>query len=160
MSARCRNKVWTIGALPLSIACIAACAPCTVAAASGGAIQFRGAIVAPPYRIAAALAAPSAAAVAASAGQSASSMTTITFAAEPNSPPHAAVVLTTMRPANAGSVLKTALPLVAQVSDGDGRRLKPDHRGNYRLGASGGALVLKAPKSAAQTFAVVETSYD
>lgn len=159
MNARDWHKVWKTGTAAMSIsACI--CAPCAAVAASGGTIQFTGMIVAPPFSIATAFAAPSGTTVTAGVGQSGPATTTITFAAAPNSPPNAEIALATIPPASAGNGLKTASPVVARFSDGDGHRLTPDQYGYYHLGASGGTLVLKAPDSATRTFAVVVTSYD
>jgi hypothetical protein len=159
MNERDQHKGWKIGMAAMSIAA-AFCAPGAAIAASSGEIHFAGMIVAPPYSISTALAAPWAATAKAGVAQSAPATTSVTFTAEPTSPPYAEVALLTMQPASTGNGSKTGSPLVAQFTDGNGHRLTPDQTGHYRLGASGGTLQIKAAESPAQTIAVVVTSYD
>ncbi|RQH07321.1 hypothetical protein [Paraburkholderia dinghuensis] len=159
MSARDQHKTWKIRTVAMSLATII-CAPCAAVAASGGQIFFAGMIVAPPYSIATASGTSSAAATTAGAGQSGPATATVTFAAEPASPPYAEVTLATMQLASTGNGSKAASPFVEKFADGNGHRLTPDQSGTYHLGASGGTLQIKAPDSSAQTPVIVVTSYD
>jgi hypothetical protein len=136
------------------------CTPCAAHAAGGGEIHFAGMIVAPPYSISTAPASSSGATATAGVARSGAATTTVTFAAEPASPPYAEVALMTMQRASADEGSKTPAPLAAKFTDGEGHRLTPDQTGHYHLGASGGTLQIKTPESPAQTLAVVVTSYD
>lgn len=159
MNERNQRNGWKTGMAAMSIAA-AICAPCAAVAAGSGEIQFAGMIVAPPYSISTAPTSSLGATATAGVAQSGPATTTVTFAAEPASPPYAEVALVTMRRASANDDSNAARPVVTKFTDGNGRRLTPDQTGHYHLGASGGALQIKAPESSAQTLAVVVTSYD
>jgi hypothetical protein len=159
MNERDQHKGWKTGMAAMSIAALF-CAPCAAVAASSGEIHFAGMIVAPPYSISTALAAPSAATAKAGVAQSAPATATVTFAAEPTSPPYAEVAVMSIQPASTGDGSKAGSPLVSKFTDGNGHALTPDQTGHYQLGASGGTLQIKAPESSAQTLAIVVTSYE
>jgi type 1 fimbria pilin len=159
MNERDQHKGWRTGMAAMSIAATL-CAPCAAVAAGGGEIHFSGMIVAPPYSISTSSASSPSATAPAGVAQSGPATTTVTFAAEPTSPPYAEVALTTMQRASTGDGSNTARPLAVKFTDGDGHRLTPDQTGHYHLGASGGSMQIKAPDSSAQTLAVVVTNYD
>jgi len=126
-------------------------------AATGGTIEFMGAIVAPPYAI---TAAPTAATsrAASSFTQSVPDAQAVTFTPAPNAPAYAKVSVMPAQPSDNIQDALAARALVARFSDGAGRQLKPDQNGEYRLGGSGGTLLLNTLQS--QTAAVVVTSYE
>jgi hypothetical protein len=159
MNERTQHSGWKTGMAAMSLAALF-CAPCAAVAASSGEIHFAGMIVAPPYSISTTLAAPSAATAKAGVARSAPATATVTFAAEPTSPPYAEVAVMTIQPASTGDGSRTGSPLVSTFTDGNGHPLTPDQTGHYQLGASGGTLQIKAPESPAQTLAVVVTSYE
>ncbi|MFM0199837.1 hypothetical protein PQR53_08135 [Paraburkholderia fungorum] len=132
-------------------------APMPAVAASGGTINFSGAIVAPQLVISAApVLVPAGARIGAGGGRLAqtASAVTLTFSAPPGMATGADVALQVNNGATARGVL------AERFVDSGGRVFRAARDGHYRIGRDGGVLSL-APKSAAQgTRVTVVVSYD
>lgn len=134
-------------------------APMPAVAASGGAISFSGAIVAPQLEISAAPAlAPASARVDARDARLArsGSAVTLTFSAPPGVATGADVALQV----NSGATARNGDALAERFVDSSGRVFRAASDGHYRVGRDGGVLSL-APKNAApDTRVTVVVSYD
>ena len=108
--------------------------------ASGGTINFSGAIVAVPFNVTSSSTEPAGG----SAGATDASPITIRFAPGSNNFPHADIALLTMRSTGSARRSVAASPVVdATFTQASGQRSMPDRRGNFHVGASGGVLSLK-----------------
>jgi hypothetical protein len=149
------GRFGAFGTAAVMTALVAASMPAV--AASGGTINFSGAIVAPQLAISAApVLVPAAARIGAGGGRLAQtgSTVTLTFSAPPGVATGADVALQV----NNGATARDAL--AERFVDSGGRVFRAASDGHYRVGRDGGVLSL-APKNAAQdTRVTVVVSYD
>ncbi|MDR5853901.1 hypothetical protein P9239_14585 [Caballeronia sp. LZ062] len=132
---------WGI-AMTAAAACVATSA--NAYTMPGGTITFRGALVSPPFAVAAV------SAQAGSATWSRSGQTAIVaFDAYPNSTPNAAVSL------RADNHRATSDALTTDFVDGNGRRIAAGSDGAFRVGGSGGVLSIESKARSAQRVTVV-----
>jgi type 1 fimbria pilin len=135
-----------------ALACV--CASASAYTMPGGTITFHGALVAPPFAIAALSATQSGAFTASSrsqTGDAGDSVASVSFDAPPYSTPSASVSI--------ASVSGDAVPHATKTRfvDGSGKRIAAAPDGAFHVGASGGVLSMRAKGS---TLMTVVTNYN
>lgn len=159
MNTRHQRKEWTSGIVTLGAAALVF-ASANASATNGGTIQFVGSIVAPTFSVANPVGTASSPSRTVNVRTADRNSMTVAFSAGSNGTPLADVSLTMVNPEKSAQGAATSSVIAAQFSDGRGRRLQPDHDGNYRIGASGGYLRLTPGTSPAGARVTVSTRYE